>query len=114
MKPLIGKRTFGWVACGNVNAKNRMGGYVGEEGFSLFVTPDGNVQVAMRGQVVSSCDDGVRIAVNPELAASTQTASSPPPTMSVADEIKKLADLRASGVLTDEEFQTQKAKLLGQ
>lgn len=33
-------------------------------------------------------------------------------TPSVADELAKLADLRDKGILTDEEFQTQKAKLL--
>jgi preprotein translocase subunit YajC len=32
---------------------------------------------------------------------------------SVADELKKLADLRDSGVLSDQEFQQQKLKLLG-
>lgn len=32
---------------------------------------------------------------------------------SLADEIKKLAELRDSGVLTDEEFKSQKAKILG-
>lgn len=34
------------------------------------------------------------------------------PSGSVADEIKKLADLKADGVLTDDEFQTQKQRLL--
>lgn len=34
------------------------------------------------------------------------------PRPSVADEIKKLADLRASGLITDDEFNAQKAKLL--
>jgi signal transduction histidine kinase len=32
---------------------------------------------------------------------------------STADELKKLADLRASGVLTEAEFEAQKAKLFG-
>lgn len=32
---------------------------------------------------------------------------------SVADEVKKLADLRTSGVLTEQEFEQQKRKLLG-
>ncbi|MBQ7462807.1 MAG: SHOCT domain-containing protein [Bacteroidaceae bacterium] len=31
---------------------------------------------------------------------------------SVADELAKLADLRAKGILTEEEFSAQKAKLL--
>lgn len=37
----------------------------------------------------------------------------PRPSDLVADELRKLADLQASGVLTDEEFQKQKARLLG-
>lgn len=40
-----------------------------------------------------------------------QQVSSPSP--SVADELAKLAKLKADGILTDEEFQMQKAKLLG-
>lgn len=32
---------------------------------------------------------------------------------SVADELVKLANLRATGILTEDEFQTQKARLLG-
>lgn len=33
--------------------------------------------------------------------------------MSIADELTKLADLKKSGVLTEEEFQAQKSRLLG-
>ncbi len=36
----------------------------------------------------------------------------PPQTMDVADQIRKLATLRDEGILTDEEFAAQKAKLL--
>lgn len=43
-----------------------------------------------------------------------QPSSSPAPgPVSVADEITKLAQFRDSGVLTDQEFVAQKAKLLG-
>jgi hypothetical protein len=41
------------------------------------------------------------------------TAQTDAPAASVAEELKKLAELRDSGVLTDEEFAAQKAKLLG-
>ena len=34
------------------------------------------------------------------------------PSTSVADEIKKLAELRDAGIITEEEFQTKKEKLL--
>jgi putative oligomerization/nucleic acid binding protein len=44
-------------------------------------------------------------------------AAAPPPPVSapvsVADEIKKLGELKESGLITEEEFATQKAKLLG-
>lgn len=38
---------------------------------------------------------------------------SPSPSPSVADELAKLAKLKADGILTEEEFQAQKTKLLG-
>lgn len=41
-----------------------------------------------------------------------EPATAPPDTGSTADELAKLAHLRDSGVLTAEEFGTQKAKLL--
>ncbi len=52
------------------------------------------------------------------LSAIGATAVAPPspgdgPRLSVADEIKKLAALRDAGILTEDEFQSQKMKLLG-
>jgi uncharacterized membrane protein YdbT with pleckstrin-like domain len=41
------------------------------------------------------------------------SASPPSPPASVADELAKLDRLRADGVLTEEEFRAQKARLLG-
>ncbi len=40
--------------------------------------------------------------------------STPPGAPSVTTELERLAELRAKGVLTEEEFQAQKAKILGQ
>jgi hypothetical protein len=49
----------------------------------------------------------------------TMAASRPPPpgapmAPSTVTELERLADLRAKGVLTEAEFQAQKAKILGQ
>lgn len=44
--------------------------------------------------------------------AQQQAAQAPPPVDTTA-ELKKLADLHASGALTDEEFAASKKKLLG-
>jgi Short C-terminal domain len=51
--------------------------------------------------------------------AATPEAFAPPaseaaPTAMIADELRKLADLRSEGILTDEEFAAQKALLLQQ
>ena len=56
-----------------------------------------------------------------ELQAQQAAAAAPPPapapaaapTGDLMDELSKLADLKAAGVLTDEEFAAAKAKLLG-
>jgi|SRR5690242_7253847 PH (Pleckstrin Homology) domain-containing protein/putative oligomerization/nucleic acid binding protein/uncharacterized protein DUF2510 len=48
--------------------------------------------------------------VNPVAAA---PAAAPAAPVDVADQLKKLADLRDQGILSDEEFAAQKAKLLG-
>ena len=43
----------------------------------------------------------------------TVSAFAPTATPGIAEELKKLAELRDAGILTDEEFASQKAKLLG-
>ena len=47
-------------------------------------------------------------------ASPSRPPSRPPVTPSTTTELERLADLRAKGVLTEEEFQAQKAKILGQ
>ncbi len=43
-----------------------------------------------------------------------QATAAPSETNLIADELRKLSDLRAEGVLTDAEFNSQKQRLLGQ
>ena len=47
------------------------------------------------------------------LSNSNQVQPASSESVSVADEIKKLADLMESGILTDEEFEAKKKHLLG-
>jgi Short C-terminal domain len=47
------------------------------------------------------------------LPARSAPAASAPATTSVADELTKLAGLRDAGVLSPDEFEAQKARLLG-
>ena len=47
------------------------------------------------------------------IAPIAQPVVAPTSSRSVADELTKLAKLKADGILTEEEFQAQKSKLLG-
>jgi len=53
-------------------------------------------------------------ASEPEPAYAPAPAAAPEPAVDPIAQLKDLADLRAQGVLTDEEFAVQKAKILGQ
>jgi hypothetical protein len=48
-----------------------------------------------------------------EQAAPPPPAPAPPAEPDLATELKKLADLRDAGILTDEEFQAKKTQMLG-
>lgn len=113
MKPLIGRRTFGWIACGSINAKNRLGGYVGAQGFLVFIQPSGTITASMQVEWVSTCDSGPFVPVPPELVNTASPVAAAGPVVGVAEELKKLAELRDQGIITAEEFAAQKAKLLG-
>jgi hypothetical protein len=49
----------------------------------------------------------------PEPAYEAPPAAAAPPPADPIQQLKDLADLRAQGILTDEEFAAQKAKILG-
>jgi hypothetical protein len=113
LKPLIGRRTHGWIACGSVNAKNRLGGYVGAQGFFIFV--DGTtraISVDMTVNWVSTCDTGPAAPLQDALKSTPVLATPTTPAPSIADELAKLADLRDRGIITQAEFEAQKTKLL--
>lgn len=112
MKPIIGRRTHGWIACGSVNAKNRMGGYVGAQGFFIFVDANGAVSADMTANWITTCDQGPAAPVQPELATAPIAATPSGAMPSIADELGKLAALRDKGIITQAEFEAQKAKLL--
>lgn len=112
-KPLIGRRKIGWLTCGNVNARNRMGGYAGSRTFIAIRYPDGDTEVILGvypGTNPDNCYRG-KVAVNPELLAASERPKDVQD-ISVADEIAKLVDLLERGLITDEEFTAAKAKLL--
>lgn len=111
VKPLQlwSKREWGWLGCVALNGKNRMGGYVGATDMYVLLKPNGEMKSGPLSDVTSECDDG---SAPVPLQAAFMDAGAPAATPSVADELAKLADLKAKGILTEEEFQAQKAKLL--
>lgn len=111
-KALFGKKRYAWVACGTLNAKNRMGGYVGAKPFYVSVDEAGTVMSDYDGLQGASCYQQTT-PLQPELQEGTSTTPAiAGSNLSIADELGKLADLKAKGVITDEEFAAQKAKLL--
>jgi Short C-terminal domain len=116
----VAKRKVGAVLAFGV-----LGGLAGKGGvdraFLSIHRKDGAVAYF---QIDKQSPQGVRAKLTPLLlqvgvpflddpAASHMTAPAPATQISVADELAKLAALRDSGVLSDEEFAAQKAKLLG-
>lgn len=119
-KPLLAKRVEGYWTCGLINARNRMGGYTGSTFFVVVMDPNGRVQYSDMGSgrdfdiLSSQCSKSVKLlpTAPPEFAGAATGATRTPP-VSIADELKKLVELRSSGALTETEFQAAKQKLLG-
>lgn len=118
-KPFLSKKIEGYWSCGLINARNRMGGYTGSTAFVVVLDPSGHVKYSEVGQsrdvdvLSASCGNSAKQLPPPplELQASTAAPGNAGGS-SLADELKKLVDLRDSGALSEAEFQAAKAKLL--
>lgn len=119
-KPFLGKRIEGTWTCGSVNAKNRMGGYVGQSTFVVVVKDGAAVFVDMdsggrAGLVSEQCEKSkIWLPAPQEGMLEGSKSETGPARVSIADELAKLVALREKGVLTPAEFEAQKAKLLAQ
>jgi hypothetical protein len=95
-----------------------MGGYTGSTAFVIVMTDENSVIFVDIGDATSKydllqgqCEKSVHLLppAPPELTAAGGAAQ---PLTSIADELEKLAALRDRGVLTQAEFEAQKAALL--
>jgi hypothetical protein len=117
-KPFLRKRVTGYLTCGRVNAKNRMGGYVGSTAFVVVVDGSGRVLFKEVGDgtaydlVEGSCQKSAAGFPPPQPELLDRPAAGPAGG-SIADQLSKLAELKASGALTQEEFDAAKKRLLG-
>jgi hypothetical protein len=117
-RPLFSKRIEGYWTCGTVNARNRMGGYTGRTSFVVVLDRNATVLYSDVGEakdidvLTSQCNGSAKLLPPPPSALGGVLASPPAANTSIADEIKKLADLKDSGALTEAEFQAAKTRLL--
>ncbi|MDF2812402.1 MAG: hypothetical protein K0S56_3433 [Microvirga sp.] len=116
-KPFLSRRIPGWIGCGMINAKNRLGGYVGSTAFAVVVRDGVVVHTELDATDTSlpltaaQCNKKFFPSPQPgmfEVASAKPVAA----VTSVADEIEKLAALRDKGIITQAEFDQQKAALL--
>jgi hypothetical protein len=115
-KPFMARRVTGYWTCGRVNSRNRMGGYAGSATFVVVLDEDGTAQfvdIAEGKYPIVDTQCSKSVAFLPP-ARTDLPASAEPPVTSLANELEKLASLRDRGVITDAEFEAQKAKLLGE
>jgi len=118
-KPILAKRVEGYWTCGSINARNRMGGYTGSTSFVVVLDANGLVQFVDMGEardfdfVTSQCNGSVKLLPPPQRELVGVGVVQPAQAASIADELRKLVDLKNSGALSDAEFQAAKQRLLG-
>jgi Short C-terminal domain len=112
----------GFITCGTVNARNRMGGYTGstyfvsvvnETGIALFTDMDSSSSPYFR-PVDQGCSNLVPklSLVKDQTASPSSSTQSPAPELSLAEQLATLADLYASGALSKEEYDAAKARVI--
>ena len=112
----------GFMTCGTVNAKNRMGGYTGatyfisvvdDAGMEKYTGMDDTTSAYFR-PVEKSCSELIKklkyIGSDDGIQSPTDTRQ--PPTLSISQELENLARLHDSGALTDQEYAAAKARIL--
>lgn len=117
-----GTRFEGFMTCGSVNAKNRMGGYTGSSSFVAVVDENGTEKYTDMDSgtseyfrpVDAGCAQLIKklklVSNAPQGGATGIVSSAAQPSM--AEELEKLAKLYASGALNDAEYAAAKAKVL--
>ena len=79
----------------------------------MGLDPGPDLEVTGRQASAAPVSEGGRVQVGDRETGASNAPRPRQAPVSVADELIKLAQLRDAGVLTPEEFQAQKAKLLG-
>lgn len=81
-----------------------------DETYRVDVDRDGE---RLRLEFARRYPEAITASVTPYEETAVTVPSSPEPSFSIAEELARFVELRDSGVITTEEFETQKARLLG-
>jgi hypothetical protein len=81
-------------------------------GFSTISIFAGGTQMSANGFTKAEAEQIKQAIEDGKTNTSQPTHTAPKATISIADELKKLKELLDAGVLTTQEFETQKARLL--
>lgn len=111
-----GVDTYGYFTCGAVNARNRMGGYVGETMFLAHIDINGRVLTTLDSAKTPHlgriCSAGGLPPINPETVPAVFGQPRTGSSSTLSKELADLAELHRKGVLSDAEFAAAKARLL--
>lgn len=95
--------TNGYIQLAFMGGREHKGGL-------LSAAADENTVMFKKGQQASF--EALRDELNRRMRAARQPVQAAAPQVDVATQLERLAGLRTQGILTDEEFQAQKARLL--
>lgn len=119
-KPPFQGKIDGYWTCGRINAKNRMGGYVGSSSFVVVLGESGDIRFVQMGTgrdfdlVSAQCSNSVKnLPPAPKELSDTQSPATSSSGDSIASQLERLDELRKSGALTESEFQSAKRRVLG-
>lgn len=80
-KPFMQGRVAGYIACGTVNGRNRMGGYAGAVGFVTVIDYDrvifAELDTRAGGMIAESCNKALAAGLLPSLPEPAGTTASP-------------------------------------
>lgn len=100
-RPFLERKYYGYIACGTVNAKNRMGGYAGSSGFMVIIDHGQLLYSAIErvpgGMVEAPCLKMAREGLFPPLPAGAAEATNPP-SAAVANSMPATITSAASGL----------------
>lgn len=95
-KPLLQGRIYGYVGCGTVNAKNRMGGYTGAQTFIVVIDQGrllySDIDQSPSGLITQTCATGMQRGMFPPVPADLSAVEPPPAASATGLSLRPMPD----------------------